>query len=196
MSNANAVNFTDAEIQERQAMLRSMGLKWPPRDASSIARSSSARPQRSDARKPLGLSIAPGDDKPEERDEAVYEMTAARSSQLIADRGKSSDGNRGAILSDVDIIAEIVVARAIQRERAAIQRGFNAVSEIIGEEDARLYDEVGAAFDQARERTAAVESQVRALEASLAELRGEIRGAANERARAASTKPARARAKA
>ena len=133
MSNAAMINL------EREA-LKQRGIVWPPRDASAMA-APSRRVVDLVTRKPLGLSV-PADeptddievDDGEERDEG---MSEAREAELIAWRNAQTGGNRGAFLSDIDILIE----RALKQDR---KRTLNIFGQVIGE----VIGEIGAGYAQ------------------------------------------------
>jgi hypothetical protein len=114
-------------------------------------------------------------------DEAPAPMTSARSSELIAYRNASAGGNRGAFLSDIDILVE----RAVNVERSHL---FNALGEVIGETmaeaDNRLRSEVEAKLADEAAKVEALTKIVDELRLTVARMEGAAQGAAAERQRA------------
>ena len=143
-----------------------------PRDASAMA-APSRRVLDISTRRPLGLApiIEPGDDEPED-EEPDEGMSAARSAEMVAWRD-AHGGNRGAFLSDIDILIE----RALKQDR---KRTLNIFGQVIGEVIGEMGNEMRREFEGKL--------------AGGADLRGEIegpQGRASHRACRATARPHR-----
>jgi len=180
MTNATA-RLTDAQAD---ALARRLAARPVPRDASSMARASVV--DITTRRPPLGLAPIL-DDEPEDRDEPAPEMTEARSAELIAYRVARGE-NRGAVIADIDILVE----RAILRERHAIDKGFDntsrAVGECIGEVAGDIEARLGAKIE-------ALVKTVDALRLQLARMEGAASVRSAPRTVAPRAKPAARAAK-
>jgi hypothetical protein len=106
-----------------------------PRDASAMRRPISS----TSARAPLGLRIIDGPDDEPEAEEPDEDMSEARSADMIAYRD-AHGGNRGAFLSDVDILIE----RALKQARKSM---LNLFAQIIGEVIGEMGDDLRKEFE-------------------------------------------------
>jgi hypothetical protein len=154
---------------ERVAKLN--GLPWP-RDPSALARSSHDRPQRSSARKPLGLSL-PDDDR-EERAASAYDDPVAE------------------IAAGVETMIENLGGRAATKaSKASVLDMIQTLGEALTatvQGDGVLYDLILAE----RKRTAALESDLANAQKEITDLRvavAMLQGAASERARGSIIRP-------
>jgi hypothetical protein len=120
-------------------------------------------------------------------------MSAARSAELIAFRGASAEGNRGAFLSDIDILCERGVELAVWRERQARRQAFDVLAEaagqVIAEEGRQLRDELLGKLDAMEAALAERDAKVADMAERLARIEGRLEGAAGERSRAQILRP-------
>jgi hypothetical protein len=172
------MNATERD-REAEAVLKRTGLQWPPpRDAAAIGRPSSDRRPRSEAaahaRRPLGLGV-PADDRHFNIDEDDAPIDTSTQEAEVLRWRETSKTNRAAWLSDVDIL----ILRAVAYERRFTS---TVTGEILGETMGELASNLRMEFrNKLVDGEAKHAAEIADLRREIAELRGELRGAASER---------------
>jgi hypothetical protein len=149
--------MTDARITDRESdAIRAMGLTWP-RDASSIGRASPDRPQRSSARRPLGL--APVLDDIDDGDTA---------------RSTKGEGYLGPEATAKELVDSSIARLSEEHLNAGVSWG-DLLEYGLGTAFAAVFGEGDALRERIREQARDLRKEISDLKAALIEARHETR---------------------